>query len=329
MGAFFVKLICKAHCYPNFQLGLADCISDLREKYQPMTSKSVVRKKNVRLIAEQIYSCPTCGNTVEKNFCDVCGEKKLNRHDFSFSHFVEEAFEGFTHFDNKFFRTAHLLIFKPGQLTVDFCEGRRVLYLKAFPMFIICNILFFLFVGEINIFAQPLSSFYQYMPYTNFNTREIIHALVKSDPEFKTLAIAFDQRIGIEAKAFLAIFIPILALGSLVVNYRRGTYFSEHLVFSTHYFSFMIMLYTVWTLIVTKPYYLWIHAEQADSYFDLVTSFVCITMLAVYFGMASRRFFRVSRLRSIVGSVVIAMIFMLSLMAYRMFLFYKIIYSLQ
>ncbi len=70
-------------------------------------------------------------------------------------------------------------------------------------------------------------------------------------------------------------------------------------------------------------------AEQADSTFDLVTTFVCITILAVYFGMASRKFYRVSRLRSIVGSFVIAMVFMLSLMAYRMFLFYKIIYSLQ
>ena len=294
-----------------------------------MASKSVVRKKNTDLTnVEQVYACRTCGNAVNKNFCEVCGEKRLNKHDFSFRHFVEETFEGFTHFDNKFFRTARLLIVKPGQLTLNFCEGKRVPYMKPFPMFIVCNILFFLLAGEINIFTQPLGSFYNNRPYTNFNTKKIIHSRVKTDAEFGRLAERFDQRMAAQSKAFLASFIPILAFGSMAVNYRRRTYFSEHLVFGTHYFTFIVMLYTVWSLIITGPFFNWLRPGQSDATFDVISSFVCIAISAVYFGIASRRFYKVGWIRSILGSVVITLVFMTSLMAYRILLFYKVIYSL-
>lgn len=277
----------------------------------------------------QVYNCPTCGSEVEENFCGVCGEKRLNRHDFSFRHFAEETFEGFTHFDNKFFRTAYQLIFKPGQVSVDFCHGKKVPYMKPFPMFIICNILFFLLVGDINMFSQPLYSFIHYTPYTYFNTRETVQTMISSEAEYKTLAIAFNQKMGAESKAFLAIFIPILALGSMTVNYRRRTYFSEHLIFGIHYFTVVIMFYTVWLSIIINPYYTWIKPNQSDSNFDFISSFIAITILGYYFGTSARNFYNVSRARSIVGSVVLAFVFMISVMSYRLLLFYKIIYSLH
>ncbi len=295
-----------------------------------MVAKSVVRKRNTDPTnASEVITCPSCDNLIRKNFCEECGEKKLSTHDFSIRHFLEEIFEGFTHFDNKFFRTAYFLIFKPGHLSIDFCAGRRVPYMKPFPMFIICNILFFLSIGEINIFAQPLNSFYQYKPYINFGTREIILSLVKSEAEFRTLAIEFNQRMGVEAKAFLALFIPVLSLGSMAVFYRRRNYFSEHLVFSTHFFTFTIILDTVWALFVVNPFYKWIRPGQFDSTFDLISSFMHVSILGVYFYISSRRFYNASHIRSVVGSVVIALIFLIGLMAYRMILFYKIIYSLH
>ena len=296
-----------------------------------MASKRAVRKENTNLKdVEKIYTCPTCGNRVPKKFCEFCGEKKLQEHDFSLRHFAEETLEGFTHFDNKFFKTAYLLILKPGQLSVYFCQGRRVPYLKPFPMFIVCNILFFLLIGQTNIFAQPLYSFYNYEPYINFNTKEIIHSFVKSNAEFRILEVEFNQRMGAESKAFLAIFIPVLALGSMTVNYRRRPYFSEHLTFSAHFFTFMLILYTVWSLVIINPYYEWVVPdEEFDSSFDAISSFICIATLAAYFGIASRKFYKVSLGRSVVGGIVIALTFMISLMSYRMFLFYKIIYSLH
>ncbi|MEJ7694763.1 DUF3667 domain-containing protein [Daejeonella sp.] len=295
-----------------------------------MAAKSAVHKRNPdRTNTAENTTCPTCGNSINKNFCEVCGEKKLNRHDFSLRHFVEETFEGFTHFDNKFFRTARLLIFKPGQLSIDFYEGRRVPYMKPFPMFIICNILLFMIVGKTNIFSQPLTSFLQYTPYTYFGTKEVILSFVKSDAEFEILATQFNQRMGVEAKAFLAIFIPILALGSWVVNYSRRKYFSEHLVFSTHYFTVMVMLYTVWALLVSRPYTAWFDPEESSRIADRVSGFVSILILAVYFSISSKKFYKISWARSILGSVIITLVFMGSLIAYRTLLFYKIIYSLH
>ncbi|RYG20574.1 MAG: DUF3667 domain-containing protein [Chitinophagaceae bacterium] len=92
-------------------------------------------------------NCISCGNLITANYCSTCGEKRLKAHDFELKHFIEETFEGFTHFDNKFFKSVWLLISKPGLLSVDFCKGKRVHYMRPFALFFVCNILFF-FVGE-------------------------------------------------------------------------------------------------------------------------------------------------------------------------------------
>ncbi|MCB9249683.1 MAG: DUF3667 domain-containing protein [Ignavibacteriales bacterium] len=49
--------------------------------------------------------------------------------------------EGFFNFDSKFFRSLKFLITKPGFLTNEFLNGRRVKYIKPFQLFIILNLL--------------------------------------------------------------------------------------------------------------------------------------------------------------------------------------------
>ncbi len=273
-------------------------------------------------------TCPTCGNKIVKNYCGNCGEKKLNHHDFSLLHFVEETFEGFTHFDNKFFRTARVLLFQPGQLSVDFCQGRRVPYLRPFAMFIICNILFFLAVGKANVFSQPLSSFYQYSPYIYFQTRETIEAVAKTGPQQEMLAAKFNELMGSNSKAFLAIFIPFIAVGAMLVNYSKRKYVSEHLVFSTHFFTFIVVFYTFYIILVAQPFQR-LNNFGFNETFDLFSTLVAICVIATYYGLASRRFYKIGRGRAVLASVVVAIVFMVTLMSYRILLFFKIMNTLS
>ncbi len=279
-------------------------------------------------MAHQFYACRTCGTIVRKNFCEVCGEKRLSRHDFSLKHFVEETFEGFTHFDNKFFRTARLLIFKPGELSVSFFEGRKIPYMRPFPMFIVCNILFFMLVGKASTFSQPLSSFYQYQPYTYFNTKQIIDSMAGTNAEKEVLAIKFNEMMGSDSKAYLALFIPVLSLGSLMVFSNKRKYLAEHMVFNTHIFTFIVILYFFYHVSIVQPYVRLISREFNPT-FDFITSMVFIAVIASYYGIAARKFFRANLIRTILGSFLITFLFMLMTMSYRMLLFYKIIYSIH
>ena len=73
----------------------------------------MIEKKNISF-------CPACANKFLGKYCFSCAEKKMSGKDLTIPHFIEETFEGVTHFDNKFFRTIKNLLFHPGLLTRNF-----------------------------------------------------------------------------------------------------------------------------------------------------------------------------------------------------------------
>ena len=86
-------------------------------------------------------SCASCAAALAGPYCHACGEKLVDpEHDFSVRHFLEEAVEGFTHFDSRVARTFTALFAQPGHLTAELIAGRRVGYLKPIPMFLLAGV---------------------------------------------------------------------------------------------------------------------------------------------------------------------------------------------
>ncbi|WP_166727769.1 DUF3667 domain-containing protein [Mucilaginibacter gilvus] len=272
--------------------------------------------------------CASCGTVVNDKFCGTCGEKQVDAHDFALKHYVEESVEGITHFDNKFFRTAKTLITKPGLLTADFSKGKRITYLKPFQLFITCNILFFFLAGSLNIFSQPLYSFYAYDPYVSFHTKETILQKAHNDAEFTTLAATFNGKVGTESKLYIALFIPTLALVFALIFFNTKRYFTEHLVFATHYFSFILIYFTLFTLLVIKPFYWFTHLEFSST-FDTITSVINMAVFGTYFTIAAKRFYKVGGYHAFSGAVITTVMFVGILTGYRLLIFYKLMWTMH
>lgn len=62
---------------------------------------------------------------------------------------MEEFLEGIFHFDGKVFRTAGLLLFKPGELTRRFLAGQRVPYVPPIRLYVFISFVFFLLLGTV------------------------------------------------------------------------------------------------------------------------------------------------------------------------------------
>lgn len=88
--------------------------------------------------------CPNCGHQLQPDdrFCSRCGQEN---HDLKvpISHLVYELIEGFWHFDNKFFRTLWTSVRRPGQVVLDFLEGRRARYVPPVRLYIFVSVIFF------------------------------------------------------------------------------------------------------------------------------------------------------------------------------------------
>nr|WP_235985869.1 DUF3667 domain-containing protein [Mucilaginibacter segetis] len=265
---------------------------------------------------------------VNNKFCAVCGEKQVEKHDFALKHYLEESLEGFTHFDNKFFRSAKLLITRPGLLSTYYSEGRRVNYIKPFQFFLICNLLFFLLAGKLNTFSRPFSTYYSFAPYNTFGTRPLINSMAHDENSLINMATTFNERMGTESKIYIVIFIPVFAAVCALLFIKKKKYFTENLIFSTHFFSFLLLFYLLFTLLVGKPFY-WIIHGNFSAMFDTVASILSLLILGVYFGIAARRFYGVSNWYTAFCSVLVMVIFTITLIAYRMALFYMVIYTMH
>src|SRR5215469_11591095 len=88
-------------------------------------------------------TCANCGALAPGKFCGNCGQK-LHSPVQSVWRFLGEATEDLTHADSRLWRTLLALLLKPGFLTREFIEGRRVSYLPPIRLYLVLSVLFFL-----------------------------------------------------------------------------------------------------------------------------------------------------------------------------------------
>jgi hypothetical protein len=94
-----------------------------------------------KLRAEKI--CLNCGSPTPERYCPVCGQENIQSRQ-SVWHLVNHFFSDITHFDGKFFVTVKDLFRKPGFLSKEYMEGRRVTFLDPIRMYIFTSAFFFI-----------------------------------------------------------------------------------------------------------------------------------------------------------------------------------------
>jgi hypothetical protein len=284
--------------------------------------------------------CPSCGHTMEQKFCSYCGEKRVNRHDFSLKHFIEEAVEGITHFDNKFFRTIKILITKPGKLAEDFSNGIRLRYMRPLQLYIVCNLIFFLAVIFWTPFSQPLYSYWNYQPYTLLGSKDVVKDKVAEEIEaFKknydksgTITVAltdkyfysaveqkFNKSIKSQSKVFLIILIPTYAF-LFMIFFRRKRFIGEHFILATHFMAALLVYFLFAAYLINIPvnYFLGENNE--------ITSILSMAVIFLYLAIAFKRFYKTSTWRSTFGALAVGSLTFVVWTLYRMLLFYNIMF---
>jgi hypothetical protein len=103
--------------------------------------------------------CSNCGYkfTGPDNFCPECGQEN---HDIRLplKHYIHELIEGLLHLDSKAMHTFFYLIVKPGLLSKEFNEGRRVKFIPPVRIYIFISFLFFLLLSTGKIIHKESSS---------------------------------------------------------------------------------------------------------------------------------------------------------------------------
>lgn len=123
--------------------------------------KKWFRKEKLPVEAMERHACPNCGQEFQGYYCPSCGqsETEFNR---PFGFVFYDFMGNFFSFDSRFFHTFRDLLLKPGHLTNEFLEGKRVKYAPPLKIFIFLSFILFLLLeiltgrGLKSVLEKPL-----------------------------------------------------------------------------------------------------------------------------------------------------------------------------
>ena len=87
--------------------------------------------------------CLNCGTRLKGQYCGTCGQRARNRL-ISLWELISDAFGDLLEIDSRVWRTLIPLLVRPGHLTRDYLEGRRVRYMPPFRTYLVLSVIFFL-----------------------------------------------------------------------------------------------------------------------------------------------------------------------------------------
>lgn len=171
--------------------------------------------------------CTNCGGDLPLHHCPACGQKRFTPHHLGLGHLFHHLFHELVHLDGKIWSTLRTLFTRPGQLSLDYLEGRHQLRVNPFRLFLV-GMGFFLFLGRTS---------------GGFDFREILkitpnewlhqHLLLKA----QAVGVSLDTYLGQLSgrweflfKLSMSLSIPFLAFLLRLLYRKRRTYYAEYLI---------------------------------------------------------------------------------------------------
>src|SRR5690349_11551457 len=90
-------------------------------------------------------NCLNCGTELEGEFCHACGQRAhVHR---SLSAFFHDLLHGVFHFEGRIWNTLPMLVWKPGELTRSYIDGKRTRFISPIALFLFSVFLMFGVMG--------------------------------------------------------------------------------------------------------------------------------------------------------------------------------------
>lgn len=184
------------------------------------------------------FTCPNCGTGARGKACHGCGQPRIGPDDLRVKHALQVAREEVFHLDGKLIRTLKLLFIQPGQLTVDYLDGRRKRHLKPVQLYLFCLAVYFI-CHTYGLLRLPyLVAQAKQGPLIQMTTEKARRGGQTLDQFLEERDILFQETLKISYIIMdLAIFGPALFL----LFRKQRPYLAQHLVMVLHFNSFVYL----------------------------------------------------------------------------------------
>jgi hypothetical protein len=252
-------------------------------------------------------ACADCGAPLSGPFCSQCGEHVIDRHSLTLWHFLNHnLLHELSHVDGKIFQTFRYLIFRPGFLSVEYFAGHRRRYLNPVRLLLTSLVILALVpdpgtmtmaIGKLRLSLLPPvppSSATIEETINKVDVFGILASFMQKEGRHKDLkAEASVEKFNHELKTYgtALSFSNVVLLAALLalLYHRRRSLFVEHMVFSLHLASFVILF-----SLVPGPVFITLlklthgHALQVSAG---ITAFSLVSVEMIYLFKALLRFY--------------------------------------
>jgi len=269
------------------------------------------------------HICKSCGNSFSGLYCNMCGEKVLEPQDRSLRTFFSHLLVTVLWADNKFLRTLKLIVLKPGFISREYAEGRRVMYLRPLQLFFVLNLIYFLF-PVLQLFNASLTTQMHLRTHSPLVTKMVKARLQAEGYSFEAFSLIYNEKSASLAKLLVIVFVFLAALPLNLIYRKRNRYFTDHMVFAVELASFNLAMNALAlsvVVIIINKFIRWTHSGW-EKYVDDVTLTVIFMMTNLYFLFISGRVFYNERgFRLIVKVLLSLLALFVALELYRLILF--------
>jgi len=266
------------------------------------------------------HICKSCGNHFIGSYCNLCGEKVLHATDRSFKKLLNSIVTTLTFADSKFIKTLWLILKRPGFISREFTEGRRVNYLQPLSLFFVFNLVYFLF-PVIQLFNASLNTQLG-TPLARFYKGIVVSKAVAMNMDLTSFSLVYNLKTVALAKLMVMIFVVISSLPLNILYRKRNRFFTDHVEYMVELACFNLFLNAIALSVIAA-------ISGVGKYLDeLSLTFIFITTNMYFVIRSSHEFYGEKSWRLAIKSVVMVLFLKVSLEIYRSVLFFATIWSM-
>jgi hypothetical protein len=294
------------------------------EVAQPVDSSPAAAAPQLGDTAGRESVCADCGAPVAGNYCSACGQETRIETP-TVRQFVHELMDQYVAVEGKLGRTLRVLVSRPGQLTLDYLQGRRQRYVRPLKLYVSISVVFFALLGFLPglmhgpIGHGPLVEFDDDKPTAQAETAAPASAPAKpAEDTDKTAGNKLKARLENDARSFgrlppeqqkeralrkllddapyaMFLLLPYSALLLRWLFRRSGLLYGVHLLFSLHVHCFGF---------IALALFLALHIVPAWVLFAVFGFYVFLALRRVYGGTPKRILWRMAVLAALYFPIV-------------------------
>lgn len=272
---------------------------------------------------QEVHTCKSCGHSFTGVYCNQCGEKVILPQDRSMKSFLSNILIAVTFADNKFVKSLWYIISKPGFVSKEYAEGRRVNYIRPLQLFFILNLIYFLF-PILQLFNSSLRTQMYFLFHSAFVRKMVSNRLAQEGLSEAAYGLMYNDKTTGLAKLLVIIFVLLAALPLSLIFRKKNRYFTDHTTLAVELVSFNIFINAIVLSVllwIASRLFRWGELTWNEYLNDGSLTIVFVITNLYFLYRAARNFYAQKGKRLILKSMLGILGLFLALEAYRFILF--------